>query len=314
MRIDPYIEKLLFEYNCVVVPGFGAFLAQRTPAQIDSVTNTFLPPTKVVSFNAQLHRNDGLLVSQISKERKLGYEEVLQEVEGVSREWNQRLGQGEHIEVFGIGRLWHNKEKKIQFQPEGKTNFLTSSFGLAPFVASPIQREVLKEEVEELEERIPFIITPEKREESPFRPWLKYAAILLLACSLGITSYTAYGDFQQSSLAVRQDAQKQVSRLIQEATFFEAAPLELPPINIEISKRKLGKHHVIAGAFREMANAEKRVDQLKEKGFNAFYLGENAYGLHQVAYGSFEDPKEALAFLRVVKSTESTDAWLLSEK
>lgn len=314
MRIDPYIEKLLFEYNCVVVPGFGAFLAQRTPAQIDSVTNTLLPPTKVVSFNAQLHRNDGLLVSQISKERKLGYEEVLQEVEGVSREWNQRLGQGEHIEVFGIGRLWHNKEKKIQFQPEGKTNFLTSSFGLAPFVASPIQREVLKEEVEELEERIPFIITPEKREESPFRPWLKYAAILLLACSLGITSYTAYGDFQQSSLAVRQDAQKQVSRLIQEATFFEAAPLELPPINIEISKRKLGKHHVIAGAFREMANAEKRVDQLKEKGFNAFYLGENAYGLHQVAYGSFEDPKEALAFLRVVKSTESTDAWLLSEK
>lgn len=143
---------------------------------------------------------------------------------------------------------------------------------------------------------------------------MKYAAILLLACSLGITSYTAYGDFQQSSLAVRQDAQKQVSRLIQEATFFEAAPLELPPINIEISKRKLGKHHVIAGAFREMANAEKRVDQLKEKGFNAFYLGENAYGLHQVAYGSFEDPKEALAFLRVVKSTESTDAWLLSEK
>src|SRR5690606_33046734 len=136
----------------------------------------------------------------------------------------------------------------------------------------------------------------------------------MLAFSLGVTSYSAYGELQQRSLAVRQDAQKQVSRLIQEATFFDTAPLELPPIDIEISNRKLGRHHVIAGAFREMANAEKRVDQLKDKGFNAFYLGENSYGLHQVAYDSFEDPKEALVFLRKVKATESADAWLLSEK
>ena len=27
MRIDSYIESLLYNYNCVVVPGFGAFLA-----------------------------------------------------------------------------------------------------------------------------------------------------------------------------------------------------------------------------------------------------------------------------------------------
>lgn len=314
MRIDAYIEKLLFEYNCVVVPGFGAFLAQRTPAKIDAATNTLIPPSKTVSFNAQLSKNDGLLVSYIAKEKNLGYEEMLGEVEAAAKEWTKKLQQGEHIEVFGIGRLWHNKEQKIQFQPEDKTNFLTSSFGLSTFVATPIQREVLKEEVEELEERIPFIITPEKREASPFRPWLKYAAILMLAVSLGVTSYRTYGDFQQREVAAQQDAQEEVSRLIQEATFFESAPLELPAINIEVTKKQLGKHHVIAGAFRQAENAEKRVDELKEKGFNAFYLGENRYGLHQVAYDSFEDPKEALVFLKKVKTTESRDAWLLSEK
>lgn len=314
MRIDPYIEKLLFEYNCVVVPGFGAFLAQGTGARIDAATHALLPPSKTVSFNAQLKRNDGLLVSQIAKEKKLGYEDVLQEVENVARDWNARLGRGEHIEVFGIGRLWHNRERKVQFQPEDKTNFLTSSFGLAPFAATPIQREEMKAAVEQLEERIPFIITREKREEAPFRPWLKYAAVLLLACSMGASAYTGYGEFQKRAIAARQDAGQQVSRLIQEATFFEAAPLELPPININITKRNLGKHHVIAGAFRELENAEKRVEQLKGKGFNAFYLGANTYGLHQVAYDSFQDPKEALQFLREVKATESRDAWMLSEK
>ena len=138
--------------------------------------------------------------------------------------------------------------------------------------------------------------------------------MFLLAVSLGVTSYRTYGDLQQKEVAAQQDAQQEVSRLIQEATFFESAPLELPAINIEVTKRQLGKHHVIAGAFREAANAEKRVDELKEKGYNAFYLGENRYGLHQVAYDSFEDPKEALTFLKQVKATESKDAWLLSEK
>src|SRR5690606_14411060 len=97
MRIDAYIEKLLFEYNCVVVPGFGAFLAQRTPAKIDAATNTLIPPSKTVSFNAQLSKNDGLLVSYIAKEKNLGYEEMLGEVEAAAKEWTKKLQQGEHI-------------------------------------------------------------------------------------------------------------------------------------------------------------------------------------------------------------------------
>nr|WP_293303615.1 SPOR domain-containing protein [Allomuricauda sp.] len=314
MRIDSYIEKLLFDYNCVVVPGFGAFLAHGKSAEIDVTTNTLVPPSKTISFNAQLSKNDGLLVSHIAKEKKLGYEELLQEVEEVSRSWKNKLEQGESIELFGVGKLWYNREQRIQFQPENKTNFLTSSFGLSTFSATPIQREVLKEEVEELEEKIPFIITPEKREQTSFRPWLKYAAVLFLAVSLGVTSYRTYGDLQQKQVAVQQDAQEQVSRLIQEATFFESDPLELPALNLDVTKKKLGKHHVIAGAFRMEENAEKRVEELKNKGFNAFYLGINKYGLHQVAYDSFDDPKEALTFLRKVKTSESRDAWLLSEK
>nr|WP_299071394.1 SPOR domain-containing protein [uncultured Allomuricauda sp.] len=314
MRIDSYIEELLYDYNCVVVPGFGAFLAHGKSAELDATTNTLVPPTKTVSFNAQLSKNDGLLVSHIAKVKHLGYEELLQEVENEGELWNKKLNQGESIELYGVGKLWLNEGQKIQFQPENKINYLTSSFGLSAFTATPIQREVLKEEVEELEEKIPFIITPEKREEASFRPWLKYAAVLLISLSLGVTSYNTYTDFQQKQIAAQQDAQQEISRHIQEATFFESAPLELPSINIKVNKKQLGKHHVIAGAFRIEKNAEKKVRLLKEKGYNAFYLGANKFGLHQVAYDSFENPKEALSYLREIKRTVSSDAWMLSEK
>nr|WP_297919207.1 SPOR domain-containing protein [uncultured Allomuricauda sp.] len=314
MRLEGYITSLLYDYNCVVVPGFGAFLAHTDSAAIDSSAHRLFPPQKSISFNAQLKENDGLLVSHIAKQKNLGYENLLDEVQSAGELWRQRLSQGEKIDLHGIGKLWQNEAARIQFQPENKTNYLTSSFGFAPLNAVPIQREVLKEEVEDLEANIPFIITPEKREETTFRPWLKYAAILLLAVSLGFTGFSAYSDFNQKQTLARQDAQKEVSRLIQEATFFDGKPLELPAINVALNKKQIGKHHVIAGAFRIKRNADRKVEQLQRKGYKAIYLGTNRFGLHQVAYSSFEDASEALTFLKTMRKSESPDAWLLSEK
>ena len=314
MRIEGYISTLLYNHNCVVVPGFGAFLAHTTSSQIDSPSNRISPPLKSISFNAQLNTNDGVLVSHIAQEKKLDYDSLLGEIENVGHGWNTRLNNGEQIELFGIGKLWLNNAGKIQFQPENKINYLTSSFGMDSLSAISIQREVLKEEVAELENTIPFIITPEKRETGSFRPWLKYAAVALLMVSLGFTGYRAYEQYENHQVVSQEDAQKEVRRLIQEATFFNSDPIELPAVNITLNKKKSGKHHVIAGAFRVQQNAEKKIAQLKRQGYNSRYLGVNPYGLHQVTYDSFENPKEALTFLRKVRNTESPDAWLLSEK
>ncbi|PRX56995.1 SPOR domain-containing protein [Flagellimonas meridianipacifica] len=314
MRIEGYISSLLFDYNCVIVPGFGAFLAHTKSAEIDSSSNRLIPPLKTVSFNSQLTTNDGVLVSHIAKEKKLDYDSLLGEIESVGQDWKDRMSNGEQIELFGVGKLWLSAGGKIQFQPENKTNYLTSSFGMASVSAIPIQREILKEEVEELENNIPFIITPEKRESTSFRPWLSYAAVILLMISAGFTGFRAYEGFQNKQVVAQEEAQKVVSQRIQEATFFSGKPIELPSVNLTLNKKSQGKHHVVAGAFRIEENAEKKVAQLKKKGYNARYLGVNKYGLHQVCYSSFEDPKEALTFLRKIRNTESRDAWLLSEK
>ncbi|NNG09397.1 MAG: SPOR domain-containing protein, partial [Arenibacter sp.] len=63
MGTEHYIAELLYRYNCVIVPEFGAFLTQMKSAVINDTTNSFYPPSKIVSFNEQLSSNDGLLVS-----------------------------------------------------------------------------------------------------------------------------------------------------------------------------------------------------------------------------------------------------------
>ncbi len=314
MTLEFYIGQLLYRYNCVVVPNFGSFLTSRKGAYVDKSSSTFYPPTKQLLFNEHLLSNDGLLISYIAESENKSYEEVLNEIERKVNNWNKQIKSGKRIILDSIGDLWLNKGGKIQFQPSNKVNFLTSSFGLTSFISSPVNREVYKDETEKLEENIPFIITPERKRKQSFRYLAKYAAILLLAFSAGLTTYQVYYRTSSIKAIAEQEAQKIVSKNIQEATFFNSSPLEFPILEIPVIKKSTASHHIIAGAFRVKENADKKMKQLQKDGYNASYIGVNKYGLHQVAYQSFENPEEALIMLREIKENVSSDAWLLSVK
>jgi nucleoid DNA-binding protein len=65
MTIFKDIVDLLHNNDCVILPGFGAFVLKKKSATV--VGNEFIPPSKKVSFNSMLKENDGLLVKQISR-------------------------------------------------------------------------------------------------------------------------------------------------------------------------------------------------------------------------------------------------------
>ena len=318
MVLEHYISELLYRYNCVMVPEFGAFLTQMKSAVLIQGSSTFYPPTKQISFNEQVSSNDGLLIAHISNTEKLSYEEALIKVTQIAKDWKIRLQKGGRLELPNIGELWLNSDQKLQFQPYDKINYLTSSFGLSSIVSTPVTREVLKEEVIALEEKIPLVFTPEKREATSTRPYLKYAAIFLLVVSTSLTGFRFYTENANKQQLVIEEVQEQVSKRIQEATFFDTAPMELPTLSLDVisaPKKKISRlHHIVAGAFRFKKNANKKIRQLKRRGYNPAYIGTNRHGLHMVTYDSYTDVDEALNALRSVKRTQSSDAWLLSTK
>lgn len=318
MALEHYIASLLYRYNCVIVPGFGAFLTQQSPARLKEDDHSFFPPSKTVSFNAQLQSNDGLLVAHMAKREKLPYDEVLEKVTAMAEEWTSELRSGARLALEGIGSLRLNPEKNIVFQPDERANYLTSSFGLASFTSVPLLREALKNDVETIEERIPFQFTPEKRKKSgsSIRPYLKYAAILLLAFASGTTAYRFFENSRRVETLVQQEAQQNVTKRIQEATFFDTAPPELPAVTVDVAvsqPAEIKRHHVIAGVFRYKANADLKMEQLREKGYSPSYLGTNEYGLHMVSFESFTDSRDALDALHEIRRSQP-DAWLKSEK
>ena len=87
MQLTKHISYLLYRYDCVTVPGFGAFLGTPSPAQLDTESETIYPPTKTISFNAQLQSNDGLLANAIAVEQQTSYEKAVRLVHKAVVRW-----------------------------------------------------------------------------------------------------------------------------------------------------------------------------------------------------------------------------------
>ncbi|WP_109301963.1 SPOR domain-containing protein [Aquimarina sp. AU474] len=324
-----YISELLYRYECVILPGFGAFLTRRQPATIQESTNSFFPPKKLISFNRQLQNNDGLLANYVATAENISYTDAVAKIQRYVLSLNDKMAHGKRLELEGIGSFFTSLENTLQFEPSQEVNYLIEAFGLNSFASPAIhrevqtQREIYKEEVEAIEEVAPLTFTPEKRAE---RPYLQYAAAVAIV--LGVGGFFGLKQISDNTITYNskewKKANLEIENTIQEATFEIANPL--PAINLNILKEGTdttesiqttstsGKYHIVAGAFRIASNANKKVQSLQKQGFDAQLIGINKYGLHQVAYQSFDNRLEAIQILRKIKKEQSPKAWLLIQE
>ena len=310
MQLETYISDLLYRYECVVIPEFGAFLTQPVSAKIDETNHTFYPPKKVISFNEQLKNNDGLLAKYIADVEKKPYEVAVKKIAKKTKTLKSYLAQGETLSFKNIGDIVLNHEGKIVFEPSYHLNYLTDSFGLSQFVSPLVSREVYKEQVEEIEKVVPLTVTPEKRKNYAF---LRYASIAVLALTLGGFGASSYylNQIKTHNEMAQEEATQQMENRIQEATFIIDNPLTAITLNLD---KQSGNFHIVAGAFRVEENCDKQLKMLHDLGYNARKIGKNRYGLHQVVYASYESRAEAQRELYKIRRSHNKDAWLLAQK
>lgn len=311
MQLETYISDLLYRYDCVTVPGFGAFLTHRVSAKVHESTHTFYPPKKVLSFNEQLQNNDGLLANYIAEVEKIPYNEATNKISKQIKSIKSYLVEGETIQFENIGELILNADGNIVFAPSSQINYLTDAFGLSHFSSSDITREVYKETVEAFEATAPIALTPEKR--STKTNWLKYAATAIILLGLGGFGAATYynSTIENHNQLAQERANEQLDAKVQEATFVISNPL--PAATLSLDKQS-GNYHIVAGAFRVEANSNKKVKQLRNKGYKARKIGANRYGLHEVVYASFENRADAQRELYKIRREHNRDAWLLIKK
>jgi CCDC81-like prokaryotic HU domain 1/CCDC81-like prokaryotic HU domain 2/SPOR domain len=189
INVAHYISELLFHHDCVVLPGFGAFVSTYMPARIHPTQHTFTPPGKQIVFNKHLHQNDGLLAQTIASESACTFDEAMKAISLFAETVSSKLKAGEKAELHNIGILSLDPEGNTCFESYPEINFLIDSFGLGTFQSMPVIREQITEKrkpVERVIQPVEEALVSEKGKVIPIteersgrrRVWVA-AAILL---------------------------------------------------------------------------------------------------------------------------------------
>ncbi len=138
VNIIRYINDLLYLHECVIIPGFGGFVTNYKPSRLDEKRGVFYPPTKEISFNRSLTKNDGLLVNWLVQHESISYENANKIISYFVEDIKVKLNQGHRVVFENVGIVYSNRHSNILFEPVNY-NFLTESWGMEEVLVSPVE-------------------------------------------------------------------------------------------------------------------------------------------------------------------------------
>ncbi|MGV3561547.1 HU domain-containing protein [Larkinella arboricola] len=211
--VSEYLKKLLFQYDCIVVPELGGFILHYIPAMYVENTGLYMPPRKKIAFNEALRLDDGLLINYMMLHEGCSRDEVAPVIRQFVDDLRQQVRQQQIFAIEGLGLFSENEEGKLQFDPEIRHNFQGESYGFQPVAARMVNHAVEEEEVKpaaviQVPREAPIAVeaeeVPANGVEIPViqsrRQYLAWAAAVLLICSLGIVTVNKSSSQLVSSL------------------------------------------------------------------------------------------------------------------
>lgn len=282
--LNQIISKLLYDNECVIVPGFGAFVTEKAGASIHPGSNEFSPPFKKLRFNSQLQNNDGLLVGFIAKEYGLNYDEVISQVKVNVLSWKDKLNNNGTVVIDEVGKLFHDMENNLQFLPELNKNFETHSYGLQSFRSLPIAKNKVTQK--------PLSQSKPKKKRGIYA-FALIMAISLLLLNLGMVAFDKTPDSLQMSSIV---------------PLFSVTNKSIDENKVEAEHNMiaLNKANMVEVSARPLKNNNKiTVVDLVENKDELYDNSVQFHGEYVVFVGCFENRGNALKMKKRLQKTNS---------
>lgn len=122
-------------HDCVVVPGWGALIANYRSSEVNG--NSFEQPRRIISFNSSITHNDGIIANSISRRHAMTYDQACELISTNVRAWRQQLASGAEVAFGHVGYFKLTPEKKLDFMPMNGSIALDEFFGLSPINIKP---------------------------------------------------------------------------------------------------------------------------------------------------------------------------------
>lgn len=311
--VSSRISELLMLHDCVVLPGFGAFIGNYQPSKLHPVTHLIQAPNKQLVFNRNLKTDDGLLVNAIGSGLNISFSEARDLLVEYIRYAENLIGAGERLIIEKVGDFKKDVEGKIVFSPFYEVNFLPESFGLPSLQIQLIARQPVPErrpkiEFENRTAKKPLRKTHARRTLAKVLPALVIGGFLAVNALLPESSKLHVSDFSFFNPSISNKTAILGENL--KATPSVRKYIDYNSFENQFSA-ETAKVYLVAGCYSSESNAIGMVEYLNEIGFDSRILDKTPGGLFRVVYGSYNDISSATEELSQIRKGLNEQAWML---
>jgi hypothetical protein len=142
--IIEHIEYLIACYDCVTVPGWGAFIANDNPAKYHQEDLSMQRPQRSIGFNSGLSHNDRLLANSIMRREGMSFDDAMRVIDDAVISFRQQLAKGAEVSMGRLG-YFRPSGKNAEFVPFLHDNACDRFFGLTDLEILTVQALEQKE-------------------------------------------------------------------------------------------------------------------------------------------------------------------------
>lgn len=144
--IIEHIEYLLTSHDCVVIPGWGALVAQYSDSHYDPAAGRIERPRRKLGFNASVDHNDGLLAQSLVRREGIPYNEAIRFIGQSVSSYRQQLSTGNEVSMGRLGYFHSSDGRHIEFTPFYHEQSNDAYYGLRCVRLRPLAEEAARAE------------------------------------------------------------------------------------------------------------------------------------------------------------------------
>ena len=316
-----FLEHLVYEHECVIIPQFGGFVVNAQDFQFNAKEGKIYPKRKCVAFNEKLKTDDRFLTTEWAKKQSISQKEASIEITAISKELKSQISTQGYLTIGELGAFTLNSENRLSFSPNPDFNADLSVFGLFPVGlghALPKEKKPVLEVVPVAEDLPSY--TPEPSPIKVSRSTYVYALMAFIIGGLGAFFLTEPASNQSQSSLNPIKIEKKVAAPVAIAAPAVPAPVQLDTVQKEViaapvSVEAPGNQDVIylvAASFQSLTQAEKGLKEFKSRGFDQaeIILKNEQTKFYRISLGTEHSMDAGYAKAIELKASKKVDIWV----
>ncbi|MDE5838179.1 MAG: hypothetical protein K2K52_02045 [Paramuribaculum sp.] len=142
LDIIPHIQYLVSRKDCVVLPGWGAFIANHVNAFV--ADGIMYPPARSLAFNPDINHDDGLIVASVVRRHGIRFSAAKAAVASAVEQLRNLYDIAGYVTIPRIGTLRRDENGKTIFSPVNDSVASASFMSLPSFAVTEQKPQSVK--------------------------------------------------------------------------------------------------------------------------------------------------------------------------